>query len=265
MKLIISLLLLFYSSYGHSLPYDLQVYKSIPHNYDLEKSWINSEVYVPNKFFKGKIDRIDTSIKLPVVILAHGCTGITEHERSWANLIKKLNFIVIIPDSMSIPNRLQNCDPQTHKRDTKKSPIYVLRPAEIEFMLDKLQEQLWVDTDNIFIMGHSEGGYAATTIYNHNNHKIKGIIISGYNCRFGVKASLDTAILAIEWSDDPWFPPRRYPWHFSDNHPPARCNNSWGVSRPNTSHVLLDGTGHSTYNNPIARKAVIDFLQVNRN
>jgi dienelactone hydrolase len=258
---LVSLSLLMFCIQAYSLPYEVEKYRAIGNFFNLNESWRNAEVYLPGSIFKRRIDTVDETTRFPVVVFIHGCTGITEQERGWARLIKGLGFAVVIPDSMAIPGRVLNCDTASYTRNLNRLPMGALRPAEVDYVLSKVYEQPWVDKKNIFLMGHSEGGYAVTVVLNEKEIPLRGIIISGYDCNFGVRASLDTALLAIEWSDDPFYPQKRYSFHHSQETSRARCKDRWGVSRPNTAHVLLNGKGHDTYWNSEARGAVSRFLK----
>jgi hypothetical protein len=256
MKSVMFTLMMFFSSSSFALPYSIELYKKTTQEFQVEKSWEHSEVYVPGSFFKKTVNSLDKEQKYPVVLFAHGCTGITSHERSWARFIKDLGFIVIILDSLAIPGRIVNCDVSNNIKSLNKIPVNALRPAELDYALSQLQIQDWVDKTNIFVMGHSEGGSGVSSMFNPNNYPIKGIIISGFNCSFGVRASFETAILAVEWENDPWFKE-----HFYYKNHKLNCQDRWGIGRPNVQQTILPGNGHSTYESREARNAVKIFLQ----
>jgi dienelactone hydrolase len=220
--------------------------------YDIGKSWDNATVYVPSNFFPKRVHTVTTEKPMPTVILMHGCGGIGEHEKRWAEHIKAQGFIVVLPDSLAIPNRPKNCDSTAHKV-LSLVPVNDLRPAEIGYAMSKLKDAPWVDQKNIFLMGHSEGGMAA---YLAPELGFRGVIISGFPCtiRGGVRAKTDTPVLAINWERDPWFerPDRRF----------RQCSETplW-QRRTGTSELILSGVGHATAYEPSARDAVAMFLK----
>lgn len=140
----------------------------------------------------------------PVVIFLHGCGGIDEHERRWSEYLKSQGFIVVLPDSQAIPGRSKNCDATTHTTNMGKIPVRELRPAEAKYAMARVREQTWADQDNIFLMGHSEGGMGA---YLTPELGFKGVIVSGFICSIsgGLRAQSATPVLANNWELDPWF------------------------------------------------------------
>lgn len=113
------------------------------------KSWEKAEVYIPGNFFRTVPDKVSVEKSLPVVIYMHGCTGITNHDTQWANFIKGLGFIAVLPDSMAIPGRKMNCNPVT-KRGGSFPQAHALRLQEIRYAFDQVKKSPWADTKNIF-------------------------------------------------------------------------------------------------------------------
>jgi len=77
--------------------------------YDVSKAWETAPVYVPSNFLVKRVDNVKVDSPLPVVIFLHGCGGINDHEKKWANFLKSQNYIVILPNSFGIPGRPTNC------------------------------------------------------------------------------------------------------------------------------------------------------------
>jgi dienelactone hydrolase len=220
--------------------------------YEIPKTWEKAVVYVPNNFFSTSVDSVKVEKPLPTVILMHGCGGITDHERRWADFIKSEGFIVVMPNSYAMPNRKQNCDPKTHTKH-ELVPVNDLRPAEAVYAMTKLKEQTWVDSQNIFLMGHSEGGMAA---YLTPELGFKGVIISGFPCtiRGGVRADRSTPLLAINWEKDPWFAK-------ADRHTRQCSETPLWRKRTNASELVLNGIGHATAYEASARETVGKFFK----
>jgi poly(3-hydroxybutyrate) depolymerase len=221
--------------------------------YEIPKTWEKAVVYVPNNFFSTSVDSVKVEKPLPTVILMHGCGGITEHERRWADFIKSEGFIVVMPNSYAMPNRKQNCDPKNYTTNLGLVPVNELRPAEAEYAMTKLKEQTWADKRNIFLMGHSEGGMAA---YMTPELGFNGVIISGFICtlRGGIRADRTTPVLAINWKTDPYFAKTKRNTRQCSELP------MWTM-RTNASELVLEGTGHATGYESNAREAVGKFLK----
>lgn len=220
------------------------------------KSWEKAEVYIPGKFFSTMPDKVSVEKPLPVVIYMHGCTGITKHDMQWANFIKGLGFIAVLPDSMAIPGRKMNCNPVT-KRGGSFPQAHALRLQEIRYAFDQVKKSPWADTKNIFLMGHSEGGQA---VARNRLGGFRGIIISSWTCTHaknpnfdGIFAPIETPVLTLEWDQDLWRvgTPQE-----------GSCANKFG-ERKKARRILFSGSQHDTYQQSEARDAVAQFLKDN--
>jgi predicted alpha/beta-fold hydrolase len=238
--------------------YAFYVYGGEPHReYDVRKSWEKAVVHVPGNFLTKSIDNVTVDNPMPVVLLLHGCAGINETERRWSNFLKAQKFIVVLLDSYAIDNREKNCISETHTTNIGKVPVNDLRPAEAEYALSKLKEKSWVDTNNIFLMGHSEGGMGA---FLTRELGFNGVIIAGFPCpirgkRFG--SSRDTPTLILNYERDPFFERSNMTYTQCSDRP-------YWKFRTNTTEVLLPGRGHSSADHPIAHEALSLFLRTNK-
>lgn len=220
----------------------------------VEKTWDSAQVYVPGQSSPTTPDRIKVEKPLPVVIYLHGCTGITYESQSWGNFLAEQGFIAILPDSMARRTET-NCDPKT-KKSGKFPQVHAMRQEEIRHAVERVRKSPWADTNNVFLMGHSEGGTAAART---KLEGFSGIIISGWRCtntRFpnfnGIFAPLDTPILAVEWSKDDW----------QTETTKGSCADKFG-ERKKARQLLLQGSGHNIYDQSEARQAVAQFLKEN--
>jgi dienelactone hydrolase len=223
---------------------------------DVGKSWEKAEVFVPGNFFTSVPSRVSVEKPLPVVIYMHACTGISKHDSQWANFIKGLGFIAILPDSMARPGRKPNCNPVT-KRVGFFPQAYAMRQEEISYAVEQIKKSPWADTKNIFLMGHSEGGQAVART---RLSVFRGIIISGWGCTHaknpnfdGIFAPLETPILTLEWNGDPWR---------VGTPVEGSCANKFG-ERKKARQILFSGSQHDTYEQNEARDAVAKFLKEN--
>jgi poly(3-hydroxybutyrate) depolymerase len=222
--------------------------------YDVSKAWEGAQVYVPSNFLTKKVDDVKVDKPLPVVILLHGCGGIGDHEKKWAQNLKSEGFIVVLPDSFAIPSREINCVPSSNTPNVGKVPVNDLRPAEAEFAMKKVQEQVWADKNNIFLMGHSEGGAGA---FLTKEAGFKGVIVSGFSCgvRRKVGSADTTPFIAINWEIDPYFS--------KDDSPQRQCSDRpFWKNRVDKVEVILKGKGHATASDSLANREVISFLKM---
>jgi dienelactone hydrolase len=220
-------------------------------------SWEKAEVFVPGSFFTTTPNNVKVNKPLPVVIYLHGCTGINpDHDTLWGDFIKGLGYIAVLPDSMARPGRIPNCDPKK-MRGGAFPQAHAMRMEEIRYALEQVQKSDWADTNNVFLMGDSEGGQAAAR---DTLGDFRGIIISGWTCTNsarpdfdGIFAPLETPILTLEWDHDAW----------REGTPQqGSCANKFG-ERKKARQVLFSGTQHFTYDQWEARDADAQFLKEN--
>lgn len=220
----------------------------------LEMAWNKAVAYVPGSFFPTRPDKVTVRNPTPVVVFMHGCTGISNHDSSWAKFISDLGFIVIMPDSMARPGRVSTCDARLAKPTNLFPLAYHYRLEEVDFAWERLQTYPWARKDQIFLMGHSEGGVAAART---TSDKYQGLIISGWSCtnRFnpafnGIFSPKHVPVLAIADRDDYWH---------RGTHRQGQCVDHAG-GREGFLQVDLTGGQHATYPYVEARNAVKDFL-----
>lgn len=218
----------------------------------IEKSWEKGIAYIPDHFFNKSPPDVLLNKKYPVLILMHGCTGITQEERSWANIISKLGFIVILPDSFARPNRVSNCSTTTFSGTGNFPYADYYRQQEISYALEKLQTVTWSDKNNIFLMGHSEGGRASAFA---SHQEVKGKIISGWTCMGRIYGDRNMPMLAVAHLNDPWRG--------------GALNQDRCIDRAKDivsfTQIDLEGPGHATSLDRRAREAVKEFLTKNLN
>ncbi len=186
---------------------------------------------------------------VPVVVFMHGCTGIwTSDTPAWVSFLASHGYAVVAPDSFARPGRLSNCDPRT--LTTGRVPdVQRLRYEEIAYALARVRELPWADRDRVFLMGHSEGGVAASL---WDRPGFRGVIVSGWPCRArsphlsGLWTPRGVPVLSIGWAMDPWY------------RGPGSCQGT------RAQVVTLQGIGHATSSSPEAQRAVLAFLDALR-
>jgi poly(3-hydroxybutyrate) depolymerase len=244
-KSLIVIILFAFSSSGNAF---------LVQGYDVSKAWEGAQIYVPSNFLVKRVNTVRVESPMPVVVLLHGCGGIGDHEKKWAQHLKSEGFIVVLPDSFAIPNRVINCIPSSNTPNIGKVPTNDLRPAEAEFAMGMIQEQVWADKRNVFLMGHSEGGAGA---FLTKEVGFKGIVVSGFSCgvRRKVGSADTTPFIAINWEIDPYFS--------KDDTPQRQCSNRpFWKDRTDKVEIILKGKGHATAFDSLANQEVIKFLKV---
>jgi hypothetical protein len=230
--------------------------------FDVSKAWDYAEVYLPGNLMMRRPDSVTSDKAFPAVVFLHGCGGITDHERRWAQHLKSEGFVAVFPDSLRIPGRQRNCtqDP-SFNGEFSNVLMSQLRPAEFAHTMSQLKNSSWVDQKNIFLMGHSEGAMAAYLI---RDESVRGVVISGFPCSEGgalrgpLRAPLDTATLVVNWELDTSFARPGRPYIQCADRP------FWRL-RTSAAQVLLPGQGHPTGFSPLARDAVTQFLRQSMN
>jgi dienelactone hydrolase len=215
----------------------------------IENSFDKAMVFIPESNFAKRIKNIKFDQKYPVVIYLHGCAGIQSyHDQQWGQYIANLGFVVILPDSFARPKRISNCDSRTNSVTNNFPMAIPYREQEIAYAMLELKKLSWVDVDNIFFMGHSEG---AEALARTQIEGIRGIVLSSGFCFTGIGFEQGVRSLVISYSIDPWFGQAK-----------SRCSN--GRMDGSLTTLELSGTGHdNTYDATDARNAVAMFLKQN--
>jgi dienelactone hydrolase len=211
----------------------------------VEVSWEKSHVFIPGRSSRVKISEIPSDKAYPVIIYLHGCSGIApNHGGRWGEYLSSWGFIAILPDSMARPGRYSNCEQKTHTTGSFPQ-AHLYRQQEIAYAIEQLKQSPWADKNNVYLFGHSEGGVAAAE---YSGSFFKGLIISGWNCAFGITSPDTVPVLAVAFNQDPWF-------RLS-----GRCSKApW--SKREITRVDLPGPFHDTVWVQEAREAAFDFLK----
>ncbi len=233
--------------------------KPIVKNSEVEKTWTYSESMVPISLTRGPFARLvqiwtikgenwdawverevlKPGAKVPVLIYAHGCAGLsTSHDQSYLGYFMHLGFVVIAPNSFARTGREEMCH-------TGGRPKLKMRLEELEYAFDQLKSVSWIDHDRIVLAGHSEGGATVATWWRHG---IAAVIISGSNCPATggfPTAPMTVPVLNIVGENDP-------------NHSGESCAVSWWG--PGSKVAEISGAGHMLGREPETREEIRKFL-----
>lgn len=154
---------------------------------------------------------VPPGVKLPLIVYFHGCVGILRASMQHLRWLARLDDIAVIaPDSFAWP-RPEYCFRNFTVNLSISGQIRAMRLTELDNAMAQTAKLPWVDHDNIFLIGHSQGG-AVVASYD-GPVKIRGrIILNGYcSDLWGNGMGDDEALLTFDSGKDFWF--QRYPSH----------------------------------------------------
>ena len=207
---------------------------------------------------RGDFDRIPGPRKYPAIIYLHGCTGMHSYnEDSGAYLAANLGVAVILPDSFAREYRPSNCNPKTKTGGMFRQALR-FRIAEANHAIREARKLAWIDADNLFLMGFSEGGI---TTAKFTGEKVNARIIEGATCHLGwrdwdgLDAPESEPVLSLLGGNDPW--QRGKPWSGRD------CGSRMSHTNGSRSIVITEGPyadRHAVLMDPDVRAAVAAFI-----
>ena len=183
---------------------------------DLLRTWKRASVIVPGEagLIRGWIDDIDKRMPEavgphPTVIYLHGCAGLGRISHDAARLLAKAGYAVIMPDSFAREHKPKSCDPARVVGGFHRG-VLGWRQTEANQAIREARRLAWVDADNVFLWGFSEGGTTAATV---TGEAVNARIVEGWTCHAGwgeyrgLRAPAAEPVLALLGGEDPWFRP----------------------------------------------------------
>jgi dienelactone hydrolase len=185
---------------------------------ELDRAWQQSVVRIPHEKSISQTSMRDIEAKhfpeiaLPVIIYLHGCTGHIAGSIQRMEWLAKHGFIVIGPDSLARKKYPQSCDPYSFRGGLYRETL-IMRQQDALYAVKQARSLDWVDADNIFIVGHSEGGITAATMTSDSDeHRVNARVIEGWTCHAvgweeysGIKAPKSEPVMTLVGEKDPWF------------------------------------------------------------
>ncbi|MFP6706880.1 MAG: hypothetical protein VCE75_12785 [Alphaproteobacteria bacterium] len=150
-------------------------------------------------------------MELPLIGYFHVCADILRASIQHLRWLAKLDdFAVIAPDSFARP-RLEYCFRNFTVDISISDQIRVMRLTEIDNAMAQIATLPWFDSENIFLIGHSQEGAVVSSC--DGPVKICGrIILNGYRSDlWGNGMGDDEALLTFDSGEDFWF--QKYPSH----------------------------------------------------
>ena len=189
---------------------------------ELNRVWLNSYISFKTQDVKVKIlmkefvkSNFSLDNKKNIVIFAHGCSGTVSITHNRIDFLVDNGYVVIAPQSFARKKYARSCDPMIYRGGMYRE-ILSMRHEDIRHVVKNVRGFDWVNTGQIILMGHSEGGIiAATYVSNSKDDYVDMRIIEGWTCRsqgpygwfeyHGLKSKKETPVLALVSKLDPWF------------------------------------------------------------
>ena len=240
---------------------------------EMERAWQAALVRIPNgknKYISTTIDSLnDEDIKMiegyPTVIYLHGCAGVWEGTYRRINFLAMNGYAVIAPVSFARKKYPKSCDPQQKVGGFYRGTLR-MRQYDAGYAIAKAKTLSWVDTNNVFLMGFSQGGVTTATFSSKSElASVKARVIEGWTCNAGwdeykgIKAPKSEPVLALVGVNDPWF---QNSWLKGD------CSSSLNKRNGSKSIIYNDGylsTQHALLERQEVQETVLEFLQIHTN
>ncbi len=233
---------------------------------ELERVWNAAIVRIPtgdgkyqSTVIKDLTKIADSSKKYPTIIYLHGCSGVWQGTYTRLNFFAGSGYAVIAPVSFARIKYPQSCDIQKHKGGMYRHTLK-MRQHDAGYAIEKAKQLDWVDPNNIFLVGLSQGGITAATFFSKEPIKsVNARVIEGWTCHAGweeykgIKAPKNQPVLSIVGDKDPWF---QNTWSRGD------CG-SFMKNSMSQSVVFKEGhlsTRHELLEDKSVQNIVLDFL-----
>ncbi|MEC7886090.1 MAG: dienelactone hydrolase family protein [Pseudomonadota bacterium] len=198
--------------------------------HELSRVWDNSIVSInidgrTRKFYMRDLSKqnISKDVKLPTIIWLHGCSGTWDGTHRRINFLSKNGYSVIAPQSFARNKYAKSCDPAIFRASMYREVIY-MRHEDARHVIKQAKKLQWVDKNNLYLMGHSEGGIVTATYKaKKKDESVKARVIEGWTCRsqgefgwpeyHGLNSEAKTPVLSLVGYLDPWF---QKPWSKGD-------------------------------------------------
>lgn len=233
-----------------------------PPKYGIENVWPGTWVYPPGHkgapFLVSNEARWQKAVAaitspVPTVIYVHGCDGFdwTFYEADYAKALSRAGFMVFAPDSYARGSRRRNVCGNT-RIDTIE-----LRREEVRETLRQIESLPWVDKNNLFLAGHSEGGITTAMF---KGSQFRAYYIAGWTCTSKspefdrIHAPADRPVLAVVGTNDEY--------HVGTFREKDDCGMRM-KNRPGSKSIVLKGWDHDVSKHSATVPALIEFFKAN--
>ncbi|MEQ8747062.1 hypothetical protein [Pyruvatibacter sp.] len=223
---------------------------------EIDRTWTNGLVYLPDGdggHIKQTISAFEAAgatlpegvgPTLPTIVQLHGCDGLGSVPKRSAIIFSSAGYAVFLPDSFAREHKPTSCNPLI-PRGSLHREVLGWRQAEADNALTNVRKFDWVQPENIFMAGHSEGAITTAT---YVGQPVAGRIIEGWPCHagweeyIGLNSPKDEPVLALYGENDPWFPDPIFDGHcgdFMDEHTQGTSVVYTSPDRLHDDHYLL--------------------------
>ena len=235
---------------------------------ELDRTWRAALIKLPEKHQEIPSDLTDpTSVKvspnlkrLPTIIYLHGCSGIWSGTHARMDAFQRGGFAVIAPVSLARNKYPQSCDLVKKVGGFYRS-VLKMRQFDALHAIREARKLNWVDPDNIFLVGFSEGAIVSATLSAESDQPLRARVVEGWTCHAGwseyrgLNSTINEPVLTLVAKGDPWF--QNY-WTKGD------CTEF--INKENGSRSVVYDQGplrykHSLLDSGVVQQLVISFLQ----
>ena len=235
---------------------------------ELDRTWRAALIRLPEKHQEIPSDLTDPSSvkvspelkRLPTIIYLHGCGGIWSGTHARMDAFQRSGFAVIAPVSFARNKYPQSCDPVIKVGGFYRG-ILKMRQLDALHAIQEARKLKWVDPENIFLVGFSEGAIVSATLSAEPDQPLRARVVEGWTCHAGwpeyrgLNPTINEPVLTLVAEGDPWF--QNY-WTKGD------CTEF--INKENGSRSVVYDRGslryeHSLLDSGIVQQLVISFLQ----
>ena len=198
--------------------------------------------------------------RIPTVLYMHGSSGLYTGDTYRRYIVEDVGALFFAPNSFKIKDRPTYKSPTKHKKYLK---VHKIRQAEIQYASYKLSRLDFVDSDNLFLMGNSEGGLAAAI---YKCKQFKGRIITAFSCEssyfyenFKLGSQKEEPFLNIIGTHDQFFAKKS---ELNKKYPVEGHGIDALKKYTNAKIVILSKTKHDITTNVYVKDEIVSFLKL---
>ncbi len=196
---------------------------------EIKRSWEAALVRIPGRS-KGKMIRTTMGVlsegrvrvpdgKWPTVVYLHGCAGVWPGTYRRIDWLAANGFAVVAPVSLARRKYPRSCDVRQHRGGLYR-PTLRMRQLDAAYAIAHAKQLRWVDPQNVFLMGLSQGGITTATLRTDDPAtRVNARVVEGWTCHAGweeyrgINAPPEEPVLTLVGARDPWFQHR---WNRGD-------------------------------------------------
>lgn len=139
----------------------------------------------------------------PGIVLLHTCSGVSDHTAGWGRLLAGWGYVVVAPDSLGPRGERTVCGRGNVVSGDR-------RVADIAGALDFLNAQPYVRRNDLGLIGHSHGGWAAVRAVQGNyglaNRGLRAAVAYYPSCSQRFDRDVSVPLLILIGDRDDWTP-----------------------------------------------------------